>query len=307
MLVHPQFDPILLNLPGPLSVNWYGLSYLAAFVAAWLLARYRGRLRGDFNSEQVSDLLFYGAMGVVIGGRVGYVLLYQFGAFLDNPLYLFKAWEGGMSFHGGFIGVMIGMLLYGRKYNKHPFTILDFIAPCVPLGLFFGRLANFVNQELWGRVSAGGYSWLMGFPQAGGVDARLIASDPSVYKLAELTQTNQGLLMLLPRHPSQLYEAVLEGLVLFVLLWWFSMKPRPRYAVSALFLLGYGAARTFVEFFRQPDLDQGFIAFGWLTKGMLYSIPMIVIGLIMLWWAYRKPHFDWSTEVPKPMQNGAAR
>ena len=294
MQIHPQFNPVLLDLPGPLAVNWYGLSYLAAFLAAYLLATWRAKMRPDFGGEAVPDLVFYGALGVILGGRIGYVLLYQFGAFLDNPLYLFRAWEGGMSFHGGFLGVVVAMFFWARKYQKTAFQTLDFIAPCVPLGIGFGRLGNYINGELWGRVSDGGYAWLTGFPQASRFDAELIASDPAYYQLAELAQTKGGeLMMLLPRHPSMLYEAFFEGLVLFVVLWVFSAKPRPRFAVSAVFLLGYGTARFCIEFFRQPDFDQGFVLLGWLTKGQLYSLPMIGFGLYLLWLAYHKNIYDW--------------
>ncbi len=285
-ITHPQYDPVALDL-GFLEVHWYGLMYLLAFLSAYLLATYRGKKRGDFTGEMVSDLVFFGAMGVILGGRIGYVILYNFGEFLVNPAYLFKVWEGGMSFHGGFIGVLIAMFFFGRKYKKNTFTTLDFIAPCVPLGLLFGRIGNFINGELWGRVSDGGYGHLMYFPQAAHADHELITSDPTMQSLS----TQVGEYLLLPRHPSQLYQAFSEGVLLFILLWIFSLKPRPRYAVSALFLLGYGCSRFTTEFFRQPDVGYELI-FGWLSKGQLYSIPMIIVGVILFIKAYKTPIYD---------------
>lgn len=309
--IHPQFDPVALSL-GPISVHWYGLMYLLAFIAAFSLAYVRSQHRKGWTADMVSDLVFYGALGVILGGRIGYVIFYEFDDFIANPLYLFKVWQGGMSFHGGFLGVMAGMWFFAHKYNKTPFQTLDFIAPCVPTGLLFGRLGNFINGELWGRISDGGYSWLMAFPQAVGSDMQLLQGQPQLNTLAtnfatkefspSFINTNNTIayfaknfdtVMLLPRHPSQLYEALGEGLLLFILLWWFSSKPRPRMAVSALFLLGYGVARFTVEFFRQPDIDQGFIWFGWMTKGQILTAPMIVAGIIMMVYAYKKGKYDW--------------
>jgi phosphatidylglycerol:prolipoprotein diacylglycerol transferase len=270
MLQYPHIDPVALSL-GPLQIHWYGLMYLLAFGFAYGLATYRARRREGWNDEMVSDLIFYGAMGVILGGRIGYVLFYQFEQFLHDPIWLFKVWDGGMSFHGGFLGVMLAMVLFGRKYQKAPFQTLDFIAPCVPTGLLFGRIGNFIGGELWGRpVIDPNYPLAMVFPRAD----------------------------LLPRHPSQLYEAFLEGLVLFIVLWWFSSKPRPRYAVSAVFLMGYGLGRFIVEFFREPDADQGYILFGWMTKGQMLTAPMIIIGLWMLWYAYRRRVYDWGMNQP---------
>ncbi|MDO4441286.1 MAG: prolipoprotein diacylglyceryl transferase [Moraxella sp.] len=284
---HPQFDPIALDL-GFIELHWYGLMYLLAFLFAYLLATYRGKKRGDFTGEMVSDLIFFGALGVILGGRIGYVILYNFGEFLSNPAYLFRVWEGGMSFHGGFVGVLVAMYFFGRKYKKHPFTVLDFIAPCVPTGLLFGRIGNFINGELWGRVSHGDLSHLMYFPQAVHADHELISANPTLMNIA----TQMGEYHLLPRHPSQLYQAFTEGVMLFVLLWWFSSKPRPRYAVSALFLLGYGCSRFTTEFFRQPDVGYELI-FGWMSKGQLYSLPMIIAGVILMGLAYKNKVYDW--------------
>lgn len=286
-ITHPQFDPVALDL-GFLQVHWYGLMYLLAFAFAYGLAWYRTKQRHDFTAEMVSDLVFFGAMGVILGGRIGYVILYNFSEFLANPLYLFKVWEGGMAFHGGFVGVMVAMFLFAKKYKKSAFTVLDFIAPCVPTGLLFGRLGNFINGELWGRVSDGGYGHLMYFPQAAGADYELLQHTPAL----QATAAQVGDYLLLPRHPSQLYQALTEGVLLFVLLWWFSSKPRPRYAVSALFLLGYGCSRFTTEFFRQPDVGYELI-FGWMSKGQLFSLPMIIFGVILMIVAYKKNSYDW--------------
>jgi phosphatidylglycerol:prolipoprotein diacylglycerol transferase len=260
MLVHPNFDPVAFSI-GPLKVRWYGLMYLFGFVAGWALGRYRaGRLGSGWQREQVDDLIFYATLGVILGGRIGYVLFYGFSAFLHNPLMLFKVWEGGMSFHGGLLGVLLGMWLFARKSNKSFFAITDFLAPLTPLGLFFGRIGNFINGELWGRVSE--LPWAMVFHTPGAGD--------------------------LPRHPSQLYEATLEGMVLFIILWLYSAKPRPTRAVSGLFLICYGLFRCMVELVREPDAQIGFIAFQWLTMGQLLSLPMILFGILLLVLAYRR-------------------
>lgn len=286
-IVHPQIDPVALDL-GFIQLHWYGLMYLLAFAAAYGLALLRTKSRDDFTAEMVSDLIFFGSVGVILGGRIGYVILYNFSEFIANPTYLFRVWEGGMSFHGGFIGVLVAMWFFAKKYQKSAFTVLDFIAPCVPTGLLFGRIGNFINGELWGRVSDSNISHLMYFPQAAHADLALINSDSSLQALAQ----NIGGYLLLPRHPSQLYQAFTEGVLLFILLWWFSSKPRPRYAVSALFLLGYGCSRFTTEFFRQPDVGYELI-FGWMSKGQLYSLPMIVFGVILMVMAYKNKVYDW--------------
>ncbi|MDO4894917.1 prolipoprotein diacylglyceryl transferase [Moraxella sp.] len=286
-IVHPQIDPVALDL-GFIQLHWYGLMYLLAFATAYGLALLRTKSRDDFTAEMVSDLVFFGSVGVILGGRIGYVILYNFSEFIANPTYLFRVWEGGMSFHGGFIGVLVAMWFFAKKYQKSAFTVLDFIAPCVPTGLLFGRIGNFINGELWGRVSDSNISHLMYFPQAAHADLALINSDSSLQALAQ----NIGGYLLLPRHPSQLYQAFTEGVLLFILLWWFSSKPRPRYAVSALFLLGYGCSRFTTEFFRQPDVGYELI-FGWMSKGQLYSLPMIVFGVILMVLAYKNKVYDW--------------
>ena len=291
MMIHPQFDPVALSM-GPVQVHWYGLMYLLAFAAAYGLAWYRSTQRAGWTSEMVADLVFFGALGVILGGRIGYVLFYQFDQFLANPAYLFKVWEGGMSFHGGFLGVAFAMLYFARKYKKNAFTVLDYVVPCVPTGLLFGRIGNYINGELWGRVSDGGYNWLTYFPQAANFDTQLLLDNPSLKDLV-LEVNGQ---YLLPRHPSQLYEAFAEGLLLFLFLWWYSSKPRPRMATSALFVLGYGLARFIIEFFRQPDADQGFVLLGWMTKGQMLSAPMIIVGLLVLIYAYKRGIYDWGPQ-----------
>jgi phosphatidylglycerol---prolipoprotein diacylglyceryl transferase len=260
MLIHPDFDPVAFSL-GPLQVRWYGLMYLIGFLTGWALGRYRARQPGSgWTGAQVDDLVFYVALGAVLGGRIGYILFYGFDGFVRNPLVLFRVWEGGMSFHGGFLGVVLAMLLFARRHGKAFWPTTDFIAPLIPPGLFFGRIGNFINGELWGRVTD--LPWGMVFRQTGDH---------------------------LPRHPSQLYHMALEGIMLFVILWLFSDRPRPTMAVSAVFLIGYGVFRSLVEFVRQPDAQLGFIAFNWLTMGQLLSLPMIVAGLGLLWLAYRRP------------------
>lgn len=285
--LHPQFDPVAVHL-GKLQLHWYGLMYLLAFAFAYGFAWYRAKQRANWDTDMVADLVFYGAMGVILGGRIGYVLFYQFDELLKNPMYLFKVWEGGMSFHGGFIGVGLAMWYFAHKYKKNVFSVLDFIIPCVPTGLLFGRIGNFINGELWGRVSNGGYNWLMAFPQAWKADAALIQQNPMLQSLA----IDYNGYPLLPRHPSQLYQAFTEGVILFILCWWFSSKPRPRMAVTGLFVMGYGLARFTTEFFRQPD--EGYALFmGWMSKGQLLSLPMVIIGAIFLILAYKNKVYDW--------------
>jgi phosphatidylglycerol:prolipoprotein diacylglycerol transferase len=258
MLTYPHIDPVALEL-GPLKIHWYGLMYLVGFAAAWALANYRASRPGsDWTKEQVSDLIFLAALGVVLGGRLGYVLFYNFDHFLQAPLWLFAVWEGGMSFHGGLLGVIVAFWWFGRKHQKRFFTIADFTAPLVPIGLGAGRLGNFIGGELWGRVSD--VPWAMLFPRAGE----------------------------LPRHPSQLYQFALEGVVLFIVLWLFSRRPRPAMAVSGLFLCCYGCFRVLIEFFREPDAQLGFIAFDWLTMGQLLSVPMVLLGALLMAWGYRR-------------------
>ncbi len=272
MLTYPNIDPIALAL-GPLEVHWYGLMYLVGFALAWLLGRYRAARPGSlFNAEMVDDLIFYGVIGTVVGGRLGYMLFYGQAQILDNPLNLLKVWQGGMSFHGGLIGVLIAVWLFARKYRLTFFQTADFLAPLAPLGLLFGRIGNFINGELWGRATS--IPWGMRLP------------------CARFPEYCLGLPMgahwSLPLHPSQLYQAALEGLVLFTALWLFSQRPRPTMAVSGLFLLLYGLFRFAVEWVRQPDAHIGYLAFGWLTMGQLLSLPMLLAGTVLLAFAYRR-------------------
>jgi phosphatidylglycerol:prolipoprotein diacylglycerol transferase len=260
MIPYPRIDPVALAL-GPFQVRWYGLMYVLGFLAAWLLGRLRARKAGSgWTASQVDDLLTFCAIGVIAGARLGYVLFYDLEAYLASPLDIFKLWMGGMSFHGGLAGVLIALSFAARRTGRAFWEVVDMAAPLVPPGLFFGRLGNFVNGELFGRPTESPLG--MVFP-AGGP---------------------------LPRHPSQLYEACLEGLVLFVLLWWFSSRTSPIGAISAFFALGYGVSRISVEFFREPDAHLGFIAFGWLTTGQLLCLPLIVSGVCLLIYAYARPH-----------------
>ena len=259
MLTYPHIDPIALSL-GPLKVHWYGLMYLLGFGSAYLLALWRAKRIG-WTNDQVADLIFYCAMGVIIGGRLGYVFFYGFDRFINDPLWAIRLWEGGMSFHGGFLGVLVAGFLFARRYNTPWLEITDLLAVIVPPGLLFGRIGNFIGGELWGRpVTSPELPWGMVFPH---VDA-------------------------LARHPSQLYEALFEGLVLFLVIFIFTLKPRPRMAASSLFLIGYGLARFNIEFFREPDADQGFVLFNWMTKGQMLTAPMIILGVVLLIISYRK-------------------
>lgn len=259
MLIHPDFDPVAFSL-GSLHVRWYGLMYLLGFLAGWALGRYRAKRPGSgWTVSQVDDVVFYIALGVLLGGRMGYILFYGFEAFLGNPLMLFRIWEGGMSFHGGFLGVLLALTLFARKQRLGFWPTVDFVAPLVPPGILFGRIGNFINGELWGRVTDA--PWGMVFRQAG-----------------------DGL----PRHPSQLYEAALEGVALFLIVWLFSARPRPTMAVSGVFALSYGVFRSLLELVRQPDAHLGYVAFDWMTMGQLLSLPMIGVGLVLLALAYRR-------------------
>lgn len=257
MLIHPGWDPILIHFTETTGVRWYGLMYILGFLSFLFLGKLRARRsHSPVKPEQVDDMMFYGAIGVIAGGRVGEMFFYRLPQLMENPLSLFKVWEGGMSFHGGLIGVSLAMFLLARKWNIAPLKIGDFIAPLVPIGLGAVRFANFIIGELFGRPTD--VAWGMVFP-----------------KVDNLT-----------RHPSQLYEVLGEGILLFLLVWIYSKKPRPMGAVTGLFLLGYGVARSTVEFFRVPD--ESYLGLSWLTPGQLLSIPMILIGLFLLVWSHRK-------------------
>ncbi len=257
MIMFPNIDPVAISI-GPLKIHWYGIMYLVAFTAGWYLGRVRAKKpQSGWHPDEVGDILFYIALGVILGGRIGYVIFYNFSKFLENPVMLIEIWKGGMSFHGGLIGVIIAMWLFGRKTNRSFFTVSDFIAPLIPLGYGAGRIGNFIGGELWGKVTD--VPWGMVFPRAG----------------------------LEPRHPSQLYQAFLGGLVIFTILWLYSKKPKPTMAVSGMFLLCFGIYRFTIEFFRQPDAHLGYLAFGWLTMGQVLSAPMVALGLFLIWFAYK--------------------
>lgn len=255
MFIHPQFDPIAVSL-GPIAIRWYGLMYLAAFGLFFVLGRYRAKRdawRG-ISYELIDDMLFFGVLGVVLGGRLGYVLFYKPGYYAAHPLEIFAVWQGGMAFHGGFLGVLVGMWWIARKHRIRWLALTDFIAPLIPCGLAAGRMGNFINGELWGRPTD--VPWAMIFPQGGPV----------------------------PRHPSQLYQFGLEGLLLFTILWLYSARQRPTGAVSGAFLLGYGVLRFAAEYFREPDGFLGLLMFG-LSMGQWLSLPMIAVGAGLLTWA----------------------
>ena len=286
-----QIDPVALGV-GPLRMHWYGLMYVVGFAVAWWLGNRRirqGRLpRVDANA--FGDLMFYGLLGVLLGGRIGYVLFYSFGDFLADPLMLLRPWEGGMSFHGGLLGVLAAVAWWSRKHRLHFFDSVDFIAPLVPPGLGFGRLGNYIGGELWGHHTDA--PWGVVFRHALPADIAALPADA-------LRQMHaSGALEVYARHPSQLYQAFLEGMLMFALLWWFSRKPRPRYAVSGLFALLYGVFRFLVEFVREPDAHLGYLAFGWLTMGQVLSIPLILVGLWLLWRSRRAPTLALRAENP---------
>ena len=266
MLIHPQFNPVALSL-GPLSVHWYGISYLAAFVLFVLLARQRLshppyaalKSQGVWSVQDIDDVMSWGVLGVVLGGRVGYCLFYKPAYFAEHPLEVLYLWQGGMSFHGGMLGVILAMALWSRLRARHWLQVTDFVAPCVPTGLAAGRVGNFINGELWGRAADVNLPWAMVFPQSGS---------------------------LLPRHPSQIYQFLLEGLLLFGVLWWLARKPRPLGWVSGAFLVGYGALRFTAEYFREPDAHLGLLAMG-LSMGQWLCVPMVLTGVALMLWSLR--------------------
>jgi len=263
MLVHPQFNPVALSL-GPVQIHWYGLTYLVAFGLFLFLANRRTRLPqfadAGWTRKDVEDLLFFGVVGVVVGGRIGYALFYKPGQYLSNPLEILQVWKGGMSFHGGMLGVMAAMVFYAVRRGRPFLQVMDLVAPCVPTGLASGRVGNFINGELWGRAADPSLPWAMVFPQSG---------------------------LDIPRHPSQIYQFLMEGLLLFALLWWYGSKPRARGQVAAAFLFGYGVFRFIAEYFREPDSFLGLLALG-MSMGQWLCVPMIVAGAGLWWWFGRR-------------------
>ena len=272
MLIHPQFNAVAIKL-GPLAIHWYALSYILAFFLFIVLGRQRIKAGGTlFTKEMLDDLLTWGILGVILGGRIGYVLFYQLDAYLAQPLNILKVWEGGMSFHGGFLGVLAAMWLFAKRRGLVFWQVMDFVAPLVPLGLASGRIGNFINGELWGRVTDPNKFWAMGFPQANYEDLPLAAANPQY--AAWFSQFG-----MLPRHPSQLYQFALEGITLFIIVWLFSKKPRPTGQVAMVFLAGYGIFRFIAEYARQPDEQLGLLTLG-LSMGQWLSLPMIILGVI---------------------------
>jgi len=290
MLIHPNFDPIAVHI-GPVAIRWYGLMYLLAFALCILILRLRLKqpqiAAQQWTTKDIDDLLFHGVLGVILGGRLGYVLFYQADYYFSHPMQILRVWEGGMSFHGGLIGVTLAMILFSYKRKRPWLQVTDYIAPAVPLGLAAGRFGNFINGELWGRVTSPTAPWAMLFPDAASEDRQWMLAHPAEAARMGLVSVYQQTQGLLPRHPSELYEMVLEGFVLFAVMWFFSRKPKPLGAVSALFIIGYGIARFLVEFTRQPDSFLGFLAMGF-TMGQWLSLPMIVAGVIVMIWAYKR-------------------
>jgi phosphatidylglycerol:prolipoprotein diacylglycerol transferase len=288
-----QIDPIALQFPEfsvfgmtmhP-AVHWYGIMYLLAFATAWWLGRRRiraGRLPG-IDEAAFGDLLFYGMLGVILGGRLGYILFYDLSAYVEHPAQVFKIWEGGMSFHGGLVGVCVAAWLWARHHRLALSDVIDFVAPLAAPGLGFGRIGNFINGELWGKYTDA--AWGVVFPHAEPQLAGLTTAQLQALQAG-------GALDRYARHPSPLYQALLEGLVLFVVVWWFSSKPRPRHAVAGVFALLYGMFRFIVEFVRVPDAQLGYLAFGWLTMGQLLSLPLVALGVYWLWLSRRSPTLE---------------
>ena len=269
MLAHPHFDPVALSL-GPVQVHWYGLMYLIGFYGCWFLAVRRGKsAHMPFSATAVSDLLFFVALGVILGGRIGYTLFYNLPAFLADPVEIIRIWKGGMSFHGGLLGVIVAVWLFARTNKLAFFYVMDFVALVVPFGLLTGRIGNFINAELWGKHST--LPWAMTFH-----------TDPDCNPAGTMAAC-------LPRHPSMLYEAILEGVVMLAILWWFSSKPRPPAAVCGLFLVLYGVFRSLIEFVRVPDAQIGYLLGGWLTMGQVLCLPMLLTGGFLMAWAYGRP------------------
>lgn len=269
---YPEIDPIALSI-GSFSIHWYGLMYLFGFAGAYLIGSYRAKRIAPWNLDMVGDLLFYGALGVILGGRIGYILFYDFAHYLEAPLDIFKVWQGGMSFHGGLLGVALATWLFARKTEQSMFAVWDFVAVMAPIGLLTGRIGNFINGELWGKITESPFGMMVYDPTLNAVVAK---------------------------YPTQLLEAFLEGFVLLLILLWFGRKPRPAGSIAGLFLIGYGSFRFFVEFYRVPDSQLGYLYGDWLTMGQVLSTPMIVIGLGLMMYAHKKqssPYYRCADEI----------
>ncbi len=279
MLTYPAIDPVIVSI-GPLAIHWYGLMYVIGFAAAWLLARRRAGAPGStWRPVDVDDLIFFAAIGVIAGGRIGWLVFYGGEQVIANPITIIQIWKGGMSFHGGLVGVIVAVALFARRRDRRIADVLDFLAPLPGLGILAGRIGNFINGELWGKPTDVPWAFVL---------------DPSTLHPTQ----RDGALQLCERfnvdpcviqvHASQLYEGLLEGLLVFIILWIFTAKPRPRLAPSGLFLLGYGVCRFLIEFVRVPDLNRGYLLFDWVTMGQILSTPMIIVGIALLVFAYRR-------------------
>jgi phosphatidylglycerol---prolipoprotein diacylglyceryl transferase len=279
MIQYPAIDPIIVSL-GPLAIRWYGLTYVIAFAVAWWLGRRRAaQPTSTWKPTDVDDLIFYGALGVILGGRIGWVLFYGFERLIDDPLMILRIWEGGMSFHGGLIGVILAEILFARRQRRKVVDVLDYLAPLPGIGIFAVRCANFINGELWGKPTQAPWGFI--------VDPATLhpSQQAEALRMCERFNIDPCVLHV---HASQLYEGVLEGLVVFAILWIYTAKPRPQLAPGGLFLLCYGVFRFAVEFVRVPDENRGYLIFDWVTMGQILSTPMIVAGLVMLIIAYRR-------------------
>lgn len=279
MLTYPSIDPVIVSI-GPLAIHWYGLMYVIGFAAAWLLARRRASApESSWKPVDVDDLIFFAAMGVIVGGRIGWLIFYGTEQVIENPLTIVQIWKGGMSFHGGLLGVIAAVALFAHRRGRGVADVLDFLAPLPGIGIFAGRIGNFINGELWGKPTDAPWAFVL---------------DPT---LLHPRQAEEALLLcqrfdvdpcVIQVHASQLYQGLLEGLVVFVVLWFYTSKPRPRLAPSGLFLVGYGVCRFLVEFVRVPDANRGYILFDWVTMGQILSAPMILVGIVLIVFAYRR-------------------
>jgi phosphatidylglycerol:prolipoprotein diacylglycerol transferase len=292
MLTYPDIDPVAFQV-GQLKVHWYGLMYVVGFAAGWWLARTRARAPGStWKPVDVDDLIFFAAVGVIVGGRLGWILVYGFDAILEDPLAIIRVWEGGMSFHGGLAGVMISVAWFARRRGRSVMDVFDFTAPLPAVGLFAGRIGNFINGELWGKPTSAPWGFT--------VDPALVhpTQAAEAQRLCERFSIDPCVLHV---HASQLYEGVLEGLALFVILWWFTSRPRPRLAPSGLFLICYGVFRFTVEFVRVPDEDRGYLLFDWVTMGQILSMPMIIAGALLMWVSYRRRESSGNVVLGRPL------